>query len=785
MYVTYHIAPKAESNSYRQVTELWDAFADKLTEEKHLRRLSCVAADTTEVKKQKDGYIFVGGALRGTRRARGEVVNRSMLTLDADNGDEFLWLRFTTLYPDLAAVMYQTVSWSEDKQKLRIVAPFSEPVSAIMYEAIARKFVIELGEHYFDKTTIQPERGMYMPTLPKDVPHLPERQDGAPLDVAAWVRDNPWWVDTKQWLKFKSEKEVHVTEGNKLPDPREKDGIVGRFCRACGDIHGAITKYLPDKYIRFNDRQYSWAHGTALSGGLLLYDNAQYAYSLHATDPISCRECNAWDLVRIHMFGEMDKDAAPDTPIGDMPSQKAMEAWASALPEMQEKTTAEAAGVFDADETDNTDNLDNIDDDPDAWLKKLVKGKNGLVDVRDNYVLILQNGAFKDVLAFDEFKHRISIRKNLPWRKMDDTHHKEYEAWQGFDDREAMVWLESNFRLSSSVRFVDALTHVARRNPFHPIKEYIESAPWDGVERLETLFVEYLGAEASEINRMFTRKQFIAGVKRIYEPGCKHDYVLILVGAQGGFKSSLLARMGGEWFNDSLKNFDSKEAGEMLQSAWLFEFGEMSAYKKSEIEDVKQFITKTTDSYRVAYDREVSDFPRKAIFFGTTNEEEFLRDKTGNRRFWCIRINPKKRTKNLFKELTDKLVQQYWAEAYYYYKQGEDALIPEHMISQVEESQAQFEETDATIGVIEAWLEGDTDSIEEIPDRICAATVWCECLHKNLSDLKHNAKDITRVLRKQKDWIYVGKKRVPNYGVQHHVFDRKGGKYCVEVSNSR
>ncbi|MEV3721514.1 virulence-associated E family protein, partial [Paenibacillus larvae] len=165
-------------------------------------------------------------------------------------------------------------------------------------------------------------------------------------------------------------------------------------------------------------------------------------------------------------------------------------------------------------------------------------------------------------------------------------------------------------------------------NKFHPIIEYLEAQDWDGTKRIDRLFIDYLGADDTSYTREVTRKMLVAAVKRLYEPGCKFDYMLVLVGAQGAGKSTIIQKLAMRWFSDSLKTFDTKEAGEHLQSAWIFEFGELAGMTKAEVDEIKQFITKRSDKYRVAYDRVITDFPRKCVFFGSTNNWDFLKDPT-------------------------------------------------------------------------------------------------------------------------------------------------------------
>lgn len=310
-------------------------------------------------------------------------------------------------------------------------------------------------------------------------------------------------------------------------------------------------------------------------------------------------------------------------------------------------------------------------------------------------------------------------------------------------------------------------------NTFHPIKTYLESAKWDGVPRAERLFVVYLGAADTHYVRQVTRKMLLAAVARLYQPGCKFDQMLVLVGPQGAGKSSLLAKLGREWFSDSLRTFENKEAGEHLQSGWIFEIGELSAMKKTEVEEVKAFLSKTEDRYRVAYDRQVTEFPRKCVFFGTTNTRGFLRDMTGNRRFWPVEVDPEQAELSHWDHLTEADVSQIWAEVLSWYSQGESLQLDNEARTEAERQQAAHMESDPREGLIQEWLE--SEELDELDrptgqqrQRVCAAQIWVECLGKKKGDMKPwEAKELCDILRRIPNWAErKGRVRTPAYGLQ-------------------
>lgn len=389
---------------------------------------------------------------------------------------------------------------------------------------------------------------------------------------------------------------------------------------------------------------------------------------------------------------------------------------------------------------------------------------------------ILTNSPFNGVLAYDVFKGSEVINGNLPWRKRERPGDG-YELWIGSDDKRLLHYFGVTYDFNAAKIIENAYLDVVRKNDFHPVKDYLEAQSWDGVPRAETLFIDYLGAEDTPYIRAVTRKWLAAAVTRIYEPGCKFDYMPVLVGPQGVGKSTLIAKLARDWFSDSLKNLDGKEAYEYLQSSWIFEFGELAAMRKNEVEEIKAFITKQTDSYRVAYERVVSDFPRKCVFIGTTNRSDFLRDQTGNRRFWAIETNPLKR-KYEINDFTDIIVGQIWAEVFNLYKQGEKLYLDPQLEAEAGLIQESHMEGDPRVGLIEDYLdrllpvEWNTLKIYERinfiasdrpgemkRERVCAAEIWSECLgndHKNFKPFEASA--IYDILRKISGW----EERKPN-----------------------
>jgi predicted P-loop ATPase len=225
--------------------------------------------------------------------------------------------------------------------------------------------------------------------------------------------------------------------------------------------------------------------------------------------------------------------------------------------------------------------------------------------------------------------------KRLPW---------DVEVGREVNDdfiRIVRLYLIEQFKTDFSKENVfEACMTLAAMCPFNPVNEYLDELEWDKTKRLDTWLIDYLGAEDVPLNREIGRLVMIAAVRRARKPGTKFDQVLILEGMQGSGKSSALQILGGEWHSDAdLGRVDTKEASIVLQGCWIFELGEMTAMGRSEIESLKAFLSRNVDRYRAPFERALKSVPRRCLFIGTTNSGAYLRDTTGNRRFWPVRTD--------------------------------------------------------------------------------------------------------------------------------------------------
>lgn len=745
-----------KETSWKNKEVQWSKIVERLskTQRTHETHAEYLAEKKPRQDEIKDIGGFVGGYLAGGRRKAGNVTHRQLITLDIDFAKADAWENFTLLYSN-AAAMYSTHKHSTDHPRLRLILPLDRKVFPDEYMAISRKVAGNLGINSFDHTTFQPERLMYWPSTSKDGAYVFEYQDGEFLSADEVLNSYHDWRDSSAWPRAKSEDEIVLKEIKKQGDPLEKKGIVGAYCRAKG-MHEVLTTVLSDVYEATDvENRYTYKHGST-AAGLIVYDD-KYAFSHHGTDPVSNKLCNAFDVVRIHLFGLKDEDAKQGTPIHKMPSYAAMEDFACKDPEVKklivEEQMSSIAEAFDGVEIEDTDS--------DEWKTLLeVDRKGNIVGDIGNVALILENSPqLKGRICFDEFEHREIAVKKLPWRN--ENHTSRYI--KDSDIANLKLYLKDKFKVTVSTPVIeDSLQVLYERKRVNSVRQYLTSVNWDEEPRVDRLLIDYLGAENTEYTRTVTRKILVAAVARIFEPGCKFDNMLTIVGLQGIGKSTIINKLGGKWFSDSF-NFHmlgDKEAYEQLQGAWLVEVGELTGLKKADIESAKSFLSKREDRFRVAYGRRIEEFPRQCVFFGSTNNDLFLRDSTGNRRFWPVTASVITPAKDIWKDLTKSEIDQVWAEAVWFYRKGETLHLDREIEETARKTQASHTEEDIRVGMIQKYLETLLpDNWEELDiyqrrayltggdlqpegvkvrDRVCVAEIWCEVLGGTIKDMNTN-----------------------------------------------
>ena len=419
---------------------------------------------------------------------------------------------------------------------------------------------------------------------------------------------------------------------------------------------------------------------------------------------------------------------------------------------------------------EESDDFGEVPEDID-WMSKLeMTPKTGEVkSTPHNLKLILENDInLVGKVAYNDFSFRTVLLDSMPWRSI-----KQGVTWNDTDDSCLRNYLSNVYGVKGHQVIYDACAEVFTRNHFHPVRDYIKAKEWDGTPRIDTLWIDYLGADDTDYVRTVTRKHLVAAVARVFSPGCKFDNVIILCGPQGIGKSTMLKKLGREWFSDSLTSVQGKEAYEQLHGVWIAELGELYATRKAESEAVKQFLSKSEDIFRVAYGRRTASFPRQCVFYGTTNETVFLRDRTGNRRFWPVNVGgPHDKS---FKDFTEAEVAQVWAEAYYLWKQGESLYLDKDMEAEAVKAQSAHTEESEKVGLVREYLDTllpeNWDSLDlyerrdflesdELTEpgtvqryKVCVLEIWCEVFKgdpKNLNSLM--SREINSIMQNMQGW---------------------------------
>lgn len=544
--------------------------------------------------------------------------------------------------------------------------------------------------------------------------------------------------------------------------------MVGAFCRTYY-IREAIDKFLKDVYEpSAMEGRYDYIPADS-SAGVIIIDE-KFSYSFHATDPACGQLLNAFDVVRVHKFPEDDPKK----------SFKAMAKFASEDEEVKllifKERQDSAAEDFD-------------EGDPDAWKKKLEYEDKSLQlkNTLRNLTLILENDPNLKDIVFNQHLDGMEIKGDVPWR-----HPSKF--WRDADDAQLISYVDENYGTFYQRNFDIAVAKVTDDRSYHPILEFLQALPeWDKVERVDTLLIDYLGAADNKYVRAVTRKTLCAAACRVLNPGCKFDTMLVLNGSQGIGKSTLIARLGGEWFSDSLSLNDTKDktAAEKLQGYWILEIGELAGLRKAEVETLRSFLSRQNDIYRASFGKRTTPHPRQCVFFGTTNAESgYLRDTTGNRRFWPVKTLGG--GSKCSWDITREEVLQIWAEVMHYVKEGEKLYLDPEVEALAKAEQREAMESDEREGLVREYLDAllpdnwdDMDTFERRNfldgtgkadigkkgtirrTQVCNMEIWCECFGKERSNLKRaDSNELSGILVKL-GWVRLDRKeRVANYGPQ-------------------
>ena len=770
--ISIYTAGSRNSTRWNNHSTTWSAFVGRLKEP--LRSSETLAEYFALPKDRqtelKDAGGFVGGSFAGSNREKSSVTGRDLITLDLDRcqpGEtEIILAKIERA--KIACCVYSTRSHTPEKPRLRLVFLLKETVAPDMYEPLSRWLAQKTGIiGNCDPTTFQVTRLMFNPTCCRDSEYVYRVFDYPMVDGMA-ILSSFDWKDATKWPLTPDERVHHIKSAKTQQDPTTKEGLVGVFCRTY-DVPAAIDKFLKGVYEKCGEDRYTYVAGST-TGGAVLYENGKFLYSHHATDPCRDRLVNAFDLVRIHLYGKFDSQEENDSPDKKSASWKAF-ANALTFDEKVQASLIEEMATRTTEAFPETEDLGKWKPSPQEWESLDRDGHNKLKATIFNYQFILEHDPrLRGKIANDVFSGNMVARNGMFW----DKGVQKTRGWSDDDDAQLSLYFEHTFFIKNESNMTRALAVVAYNNQFNPVEEYLKSLVWDGTPRIDDLLHTYLGAERNAYTRDVMRACLTGAVGRAVIGGTKWDYTLILVGAQGIGKSTFLQMLGKEWFSDSLQSFDGKDAAELIQGVWINELPELAAFSKSEVNKIKQFLTKTHDLYRPAYARRVEKRPRRCVFFGSTNDDEFLKDATGDRRYWPVDLDANKAELPI-SALTSEVVDQIWAEAYQLWKNKEvDPYLTGESAELALKAQEAHKLYDEWDGVIRRYLETPVPSdwpTRSLKDRrlvldgifngptdskinqVCINEIWCEAFGKSSVDLDQTGRRrIAAVMRNVSDW---------------------------------
>lgn len=727
----------------------------------------------TQRDAAKDNGGFVAGILKGGRRKTDSVESRSMISLDGDKiSIEFLD-NFETNTP-YTSVLYTTHSCTSDCPRARLIFPLTRDVTPEEYVAVARYLAQMLGMDFFDECSYLSNQMMYWPSVSSNGMFVYKEIDKEWLNPDSILNEHPEWKDPTKLPTSSRESMAKGINSKKQADPLQKNGVVGLFNRVYFPINLALDEFLSDVYESTdNEIRYHLIESSSMAG-VEIKDDGKFVYSHHAKDPAYLKLCNAFDIVRIHKFGDDDNK-----------SFSSMCEFAMKQEKVKLRALEERQSQLEEDFMDKQD-----------WKLKLryMPRSKRLENSVWNLMLILNNDSDFANIAFNDMAGRIEIIGNVPWERPIDN-----KFWRDADTAQMKALIDIRYETFSGRNYDVAFTKVVEDRHFHPVRDYFDSLPkWDQIPRVESLLIDYFGAEDNTYTRAVMRKTLVAAVARTYHPGTKFDSALILVGSQGIGKSTFFSKLAGSWFSDSLTLTDMKDksGAEKLQGFLILELGEMAGMKKVDIETIKSFLSRTDDVYRPSYGKVIESHPRQCIVVGSTNAENgFLRDITGNRRFWPVNVCNNSIKKSW--DITENDVSQIWAESIYLYNKGEKLYLEGRDAKIAEEKQKLAMETDERQGMVEEYLNTllpdnwNSMSLFERKDflnhddfggvkkgtvertQVSNAEIWCECFGNSLSAIKtSDSYAIAAIMIKIEGWEKNGKrKKIPLYG-QQRIYEK-------------
>lgn len=669
---------KRSNTTTKQYSWEWSQIVERLRNVTKTAETAEQYANMSKAQKleTKDVGFFIGGLCE-----RRKVTYRQLLVLDVDDGNDGTLQLLRDWLDGKSYVIHSTHSSTPTSPRYRVVAPLSRIVLADEYGGMMRilydKFRLPLDVATFDFNRI-----MFLPSVPKDVDYFFETQTGDPIDVSELLEYGGNWRDFSN---------VGVPKKAKVQDPKYKGGIIGAFC-AKVSIREAIETYLSDIWRLEPSGRYTLAGASTTSGGVIYED--KYLYSNHSSDPYLGRCHNAYDAVRLYKFGE----------------GKQGEAAMAAL--------CESLGIRPDSGKAHRMTLDSMEDEEAKAIlsERLEIDKNGNLNksLKNAQAILQYDPEIRNIFAYDMFSEMPVLKRTPNWRTFDVKTESEdckniqtYDEMTDVDESYLRLYFEEHYNFDARAVLADALNITEHRNAFHPVRDYLNSLTWDGVERLPRIFIDCFGVEDSLYAREVGLKFFVGAVRRVFIPASKMDYIPVLVSEEGLGKSKFIRRMAKLWGSDTFYTFNgSKEAYEQLRGVWIMEIPELNGVQSKSSNGRKAFVTKGEDRYRSAYLKYTKTYKRQCVFIASSNDVIFLDDPAEDgRRWWGLLCNKDAIKIDVHGSEFLELADQYWAEAVHYYLQGVLPMLSPEAEAEARTLRQTHKSEDLELGALIDYLE--------------------------------------------------------------------------------
>lgn len=709
--------------------------------------------------KECGGYLL--GKLTGPRRINKNVAHRSAIVVDVDKPDEIFLTQIDVAFP-YDSIWHSTYSSTAEDRRYRGIIFTDRDMTPGEYPAAVKQVMEDLGAHQFDTTSAEVARFMYKPSASDPAEYEWLAIDGDPIAVDGLVQtaDIPDHI-----LKTKR-------------DPFSLKGVAGTFNRAYPNLDELVEAYsLP--YVHQGADRWLLAGASSVAGMGQVSDGLWYSH--HANDPAHGYAQTAFDLVRIHRFGDLDAGATDKTPVNKLPSYVAMAKLAAEDPRVKASVLDDLDDISTPAATPPTGPAATPPDP--NWRNKLsVNPSTGAFnDDVNNWNLIRRHDEVFRLLSLNEMTAGVEVTGDLPWRSKDDPS----ETFGRNDRTELRAHIERTCGFKPERMHLDDLVNAtAARQAHHPIRDYLKSLEWDGVPRIETCLP---GVKPTEYTRIVARRVLLAAVARVMDPGCKWDHMLVLYGKEGLGKTYWLQKMS-KGFYASLGRIGDKDTLLSMQRSWIMIADEAHALKSTSFDAQKEFLTRTEDTFRRPYDVEAQTVKRHSIFVGTTNDKNLLTQQEGNRRFLPVTVEEQVD----FEALTDEYIDQLWAEAVTAYQLGEQWHLTESETRLAAAAREDFTLDDPKVGMVEEYLDTAVpkswpnkapderafwfrmrgeDTMEPGVDRIdqvSAVQIMVEAFGRKAGEWREeDLRSVTDIMNRMPDWTEApGKQEVPMYGQQ-------------------